>query len=128
MTSPVMDSKLTLGTVIAILPLVGALFFIDSRYLAADEGRAAIKAIKDGQQEAVEQIQADLDNNYGKLRIGLAELRIEGYQLRLDDLLLLPDDPIQNLYRTRQIQILERGIERYEEIINRERRLTGSID
>jgi len=123
MTNAIMDSKLTLGTIVALVPVVAILFGIDSRYLVADEGREQMQEIRAEHKKAIEDVQYELDFNYSKIRIGLAEIRVERYQDKLDELLLLPE---LELHHEQQIQLLERGIFKYQEIIDRERGIIGT--
>lgn len=127
MSNAIMDSKLTLGTIIALVPLVVAFFVIDSRYLHADMGAQMIQEIRVEQKKASKVLGDKLDFNYSRMRIDLAEIRVERYQDKLDGLILIPAGERQ-LHQQQEILIIERTITKYQDIIDRERENMENID
>jgi hypothetical protein len=129
-TPTLMTTKLTLGSIVALFPLVGALFLVDSRYLSADDVvhiTDQLDTIEANQTTAAIKVGHELDYNYAKLRIGLAEIRVELYQDKLDSILLMPEDEITDYHRKRVV-VLERGVAKYEKIIEKDSDIMGIVD
>tara|TARA_R110000787_G_scaffold171566_1_gene284181 strand:- start:649 stop:1050 length:402 start_codon:yes stop_codon:yes gene_type:complete len=121
----IITSKLTLGSIIALIPLVGVMFAIDSRYISTDEVvviNENVQTIADDQMQATMDVSKQVKDIGAHMRIGLAEIRIELYQERLDNLTLMPTEDFTDYHRKRKV-VLERGVAKYEKIIDLDTRL-----
>lgn len=119
----VMTSKLTLGSIIALFPLVAAMFAIDSHYISTDEVDVInknVQTIADNQMQATLDVSKQVEDNGAHMRIGLAEIRIELYQERLDNLVLMPPEDVTDYHKKRRV-VLERQVVKYQKNIDLDR-------
>ena len=119
----VMTSKLTQGRIIALFPLVAAMFAIDAHYISTDEVDVInknVQTIADNQMQATLEVSKQVEDNGAQMRIGLAEIRIELYQERLDNLVLMPPAEVTDYHKKRRV-VLERQVVKYQKNIDLDR-------